>query len=226
MHWMTESDGWSGRVSTHGKGLGMDGRRWAIVGVLFALQLFMGALPSAMAGPATDSVKSTIDEVLRILSDKELKTPSRQNDRRQQLEKVVGARFDYPEMSRRSLGAPWNQLSDKDKQEFVDLFRTLLTNTYADRVETYSGDGVQYLNERTEKEYAEVRTKVLSGKTEIPMDYRLLNKDNDWRVYDVVVDGVSLVNNYRGQFTKILHTSSYPGLVEQLRKKSDKIKAP
>ena len=140
---MTGSDGWSGRnlrVSTHGKGLGMDGRRWAIVGVLFALQLFMGAPQPAMAGPATDSVKSTIDEVLKILGDKELKTPSRQNDRRQQLEKVVGARFDYPEMSRRSLGAPWNQLSDKDKQEFVDLFRTLLTNTYADRVETYSGD--------------------------------------------------------------------------------------
>jgi phospholipid transport system substrate-binding protein len=160
------------------------------------------------------------------LDDHELKKPGRHEDRRQRLEKVVGARFDYSEMSRRSLGSQWNQLSDKDKQEFVDLFRTLLTNTYADRVENYSGEGVQYLNERTEKEYAEVRTKVLSGKTEIPMDYRLLHKDNDWRVYDVVVDGVSLVNNYRGQFSKILHTSSYPGLIDQLRKKSDKIKAP
>lgn len=214
------------RVSVHGEGVGMNGLGWAIVGVVLTVQLFMGGLSSAMAGSATDSVKSTIDEVLKILNDKELKEPAHHNDRRQQLETAVGARFDYPEMSRRSLGAPWNQLSDKDKQEFVDLFRTLLTNTYADRVETYSGDGVQYLNERMEKEYAEVRTKVLSGKTEIPMDYRLLNKDNDWRVYDVVVDGVSLVNNYRGQFTKILHTSSYPGLVEQLRKKSDKIKAP
>lgn len=177
-------------------------------------------------GAATDLLKGTIDEVLKILNDKEMKEPARHEDRRQRLEKVVAARFDYPEMSRRSLGAQWNQLSEKDKQEFVDLFRTLLTNTYADKVETYSGEGVQYLNERTEKEYAEVRTKVLSGKTEIPMDYRLLHKDNDWRVYDVVVDGVSLVNNYRGQFTKILHTSSYPGLVDQLRKKSDKIKAP
>jgi phospholipid transport system substrate-binding protein len=214
------------RNSFHGRDLDLNGRRWAMVGLMLMLQLFMGGPSSAMAASATDSVKGTIDEVLKILGDKELKGPGRQNDRRQQLEKAVGARFDYTEMSRRSLGAPWNQLSDKDKQEFVDLFRTLLTNTYADRVETYSGDGVQYLNERTEKEYAEVRTKVLSGKTEIPMDYRLLHKDNDWRVYDVVVDGVSLVNNYRGQFTKILHTSSYPGLVEQLRKKSDKIKAP
>src|SRR5690606_23962811 len=146
-----------------------------IVGVL-ALSFCLGGMSPAMAGPATESVRGTIDEVLKILNDKELKAPAKQEDRRQRLEKVVAARFDYSEMSRRSLGAQWNQLSDKDKQEFVDLFRTLLTNTYADRVETYSGEGVQYLNERTEKEYAEVRTKVLSGKTEIPMDYRLMNK--------------------------------------------------
>ncbi len=197
-----------------------------VVGVVVALQLFMGGLSSAMAGPATESIRGTVDEVLRILNDKELKAPAKHEDRRQRLEKVVAARFDYSEMSHRSLGKQWNQLSDKEKEEFTDLFRTLLTNTYADRVETYSGEGVQYLNERTDKEYAEVRTKVLSGKTEIPMDYRLLNKNNDWHVYDVVVDGVSLVNNYRGQFTKILHDSSYSGLVDQLRKKSDKIKAP
>jgi len=200
----------------------------AVVGVyvvLFASLSFAQPVTAATI-TATDAVKSTIDEVLRVLGDKDLKQPARSEERRQLLEKVVGGRFDYQEMSRRSLGAPWNQLSDKDKQEFVDLFRTLLTNTYADRVETYSGDGVKYLNERTEKEYAEVRTKVLSGKTEIPMDYRLLNKSNDWRVYDVVVDGVSLVNNYRGQFSKILRTSSYPELVDQLRKKSDKLKSP
>ena len=204
----------------------MHASRWIMIGALLALHILVGGLSPVMAGPATESVKGTIDEVLKILNDKELKTPARHEDRRQRLEKAVAARFDYSEMSRRSLGAQWNQLSDKEKQEFVDLFRTLLTNTYADKVETYSGEGVQYLNERTEKEYAEVRTKVLSGKTEIPMDYRLLNKSNDWHVYDFVVDGVSLVNNYRGQFTKILHTSSYPDLIDQLRKKSDKIKAP
>ena len=204
----------------------MQGMRWMIIVGALALSFCLGGLSPAIAGPATESVRGTIDEVLKILNDKELKTPAKQEDRRQRLEKVVAARFDYSEMSRRSLGAQWNQLSDKDKQEFVDLFRTLLTNTYADRVETYSGEGVQYLNERTEKEYAEVRTKVLSGKTEIPMDYRLMNKSNDWHVYDVVVDGVSLVNNYRGQFSKILHTSSYTDLVDQLRKKSEKIKAP
>ncbi len=204
----------------------MHGLRWKMIVVALAVQLCLSGLSPAMAGPATESIRGTIDEVFKVLNDQELKKPARHEARRQRLEDVVGARFDYSEMARRSLGTQWNQMSEKDKQEFVELFRTLLTNTYADRVENYSGEGVQYLNERTEKEYAEVRTKVLSGKTEIPMDYRLLHKDNDWRVYDVVVDGVSLVNNYRGQFTKILHTSSYPGLVDQLRKKSDKIKAP
>lgn len=207
------------------------GQRWhwgsVASGVVCLLLLFGGvAVQPAVAGGATDAMKSTIDEVLRIIQDKELKQPGRADERRQRLEQVVGDRFDYQEMSRRSLGAPWNTLSDKDKEEFVALFRTLLTNSYADKIENYSGDGVQYLNERTEKEYAEVRTKVLTGKVEIPLDYRLLNKGVEWRVYDVVVDGVSLVNNYRGQFSKILRTSTFADLVDQLRKKSDKIKAP
>jgi phospholipid transport system substrate-binding protein len=181
----------------------------------------------ARAGEATDAIKGTIDEVLRTLADKDLKQPAKHNERRQILEKVVGERFDYREMSRRALGAPWNNLSDKEKDEFVSLFQTLLVNTYADKIESYTGEGVHYINERREKDdFAEVRTKVLTGKTDIPLDYRLIKKDSSWRVYDVVVDGVSLVNNYRGQFSKILRTDSYADLVDQLRKKSDKIKNP
>ena len=204
---------------------GRRGGSWWFTGLMMVLCSGMMAVPG-YAGPPTDSMKMTIDEVLRIVREKELKLPEKAEERRHLLENVVAARFDYTEMSRRALGAPWNQLTDQQKQEFVDLFRTLLTNSYADKIETYSGEGVQYLNERTEKEYAEVRTKVLSGKTEIPLDYRLINKTDDWRVYDVVVDGVSLVNNYRGQFTKILRASSYSDLVDQLRKKTGKLKAP
>ena len=204
-------------------------QRWSwrkvVSGVASLLLLGAIAVQPAVAGGATDAMKRTIDEVLTIIKDKEFKQPGRAEERRQRLEKVVGDRFDYQEMSKRALGAPWNQLSDKDKQEFVALFRTLLTNSYADKIEAYTGEGVQYLNERTENNYAEVRTKVLTGKVEIPLDYRLLNKDTDWRVYDVVVDGVSLVNNYRGQFSKILRSSTYADLVDQLRKKSDKIKS-
>ena len=210
---VTQAQRWSlGRVAS-----GMAGLLLLLSGV---------AVQPAVAGGATEAMKSTIDEVLKIVQDKELKQPGRADERRKRLEQVVGDRFDYQEMSRRALGAPWNTLSDKDRQEFVGLFQTLLTSSYADKVETYSGEGVQYLNERTEKDFAEVRTKVLTGKTEIPLDYRLLNKGTDWRVYDVVVDGVSLVSNYRGQFSKILRSSTFADLVDQLRKKSDKIKAP
>lgn len=203
------------------------GRTWLRPVVFVAALILMGGMADRVqAGEATEAMRGTIDEVLRILADKDLKQPSKANERRQLLEKVVGERFDYEEMSRRSLGAPWNNLSDKEKQEFVSLFQTLLVNTYADKIESYTGQGVHYVNERREKEYAEVRTKVLTGKTEIPLDYRLLNKESGWRVYDVVVDGVSLVNNYRGQFSKILRNGSYADLVDQLRKKSDKIKSP
>lgn len=196
-------------------------------GAICALALFgwVSAQPAVAGGP-TEAMKMTIDEVLGIIQDKELKQVPRAGERRKRLEQAVENRFDYQEMSRRALGAPWSTLEDKDKQEFVALFKTLLANSYADKVETYSGEGVQYLNERTEKDYAEVRTKMLTGKTEIPLDYRLINKGVDWRVYDVVVDGVSLVSNYRGQFSKILRSSTFPDLLEQLRKKSDKTKAP
>jgi len=199
--------------------------RWGAIVFSAVVVVGLSVVPG-YAGAPTEAMKTTIDEVLRIVRDQDLKQKGKADERRQQLEKVVEARFDYTEMSRRALGAPWKQLTDQQKQEFVDLFRTLLTNSYADKIETYSGEGVQYLNERTEKEYAEVRTKVLSGKTEIPLDYRLINKAEDWRVYDVVVDNISLVNNYRGQFTKILRASSYSDLVDQLRKKSEKLKAP
>lgn len=210
---------------------GTQAQRWSwgrvASGVAGLLLLLSGvAAQPAVAGGATEAMKSTIDEVLKIVQDKELKQPGRAEERRKRLEQVVGDRFDYQEMSRRALGAPWNTLADKDKQEFVGLFQTLLTSSYADKVETYSGEGVQYLNERMEKDFAEVRTKVLTGKTEIPLDYRLLNKGTDWLVYDVVVDGVSLVSNYRGQFSKILRASTFADLLDQLRKKSDKIKAP
>lgn len=187
-----------------------------------AVIVLVGGVSAEPGGAATEAVRSTINEVIRILKDMEMKKPGRAEERRLLLEKVIGDRFNYEEMSRRSLGAQWNKLSDKERQEFVDLFKGLLSGTYVDKIEGYSGEQVHYLNERLEADYAEVRTKVASDKTEIPLDYRLLNKSGDWRVYDVVVDGVSLVNNYRSQFTKIIRESSYADLLEKLREKTKK----
>ena len=200
--------------------------RLAAVAWLFLFLIFLGHPSQSLAGPATDAVKGTIDQVLRVLQDKEMKKPDRVDERRQIIEKTIGDRFSWDEMAKRTLGTQWAKLTDKQRQEFVDLFRTLLTNTYIDRIENYAGEQVQYLNERLQDGFAEVRTKIASGKAEYPMDYRLLNKSGEWRVYDIVLDGVSLVANYRGQFNKILHSSGYDDLVQKLRTKSEKITSP
>src|SRR5574341_1933377 len=195
-----------------------------------AVIVLVGGASAEAGGAATEAVSGTINEVIHILEDKDLKKQGRAEERRRLLEKVIGDRFNYEEMSRRSLGAQWQKLSDGERREFVDLFKRLLSSSYADKIEGYSGEQVQYINERREGEYAEIRTKVASDKTEIPLDYRMLNQSGDWRVYDVVVDGVSLVNNYRSQFTKIIRESSYADLLQKLRekaqKKSDQPKAP
>jgi len=203
------------------------------IGIVLALFLCAGpVVQTVWAGGATDAMKGSIDELLRVVQDKDLKQPGKTPERRKLLEQTVSERFDFEEMSLRALGAPWKQLSDQEKKEFVSLFRTLLINTYREQIETYSGDGVQYLNERVEKagdkEYAEVKTKLfLSDKSELKLDYKLINKDKtNWRVYDVVIQDIGLISNYQKQFSKIIHASSYQGLVDQLRVKSDKIKAP
>lgn len=191
-----------------------------------AVAFVLLSVQAAAGGPATEQVKSTIDEVIRILSDKEMKKPERAEERRRLLEKVIGERFSYEEMSRRALGAHWNKLDEAKRKEFVTLFQRHLSNAYAGKIEGYKGEQIHFLNERLEEGFAEVRSKIVTEKVEIPLDYRLINKSGDWRVYDVIVDGVSLVNNYRGQFNRIIRSSSYEDLVEKLRKKSEDLKAP
>lgn len=197
------------------------------VRVVAMTALWLGhATLSIAAGSATEAVRGTIDEVIRILSDKEMKQPARHQERRKRLETVIWGRFDDREMSKRSLAAQWTKLNEAEREEFVRLFQSFLTDAYADKIEGYAGEQVQYLGERLEGSYAEVRTKLFSEKTSYPMDYRLMEKSGDWVVYDIIVDGISLVRNYRGQFERIIRAESYAALVEKLRKKSKDITAP
>lgn len=197
---------------------------WPVVIAAVTILLPVGTAPAAVS--PTEAVKRTIDEVLRILNDRELQKPARLMERRKLLEKVIGARFDYREMAKRTLPARWKTLTEAEQKEFVDLFQSFLSSSYADKIEGYAGEEVQYLAERLEGDYAEVRTKLASEKTEIPIDYRLMGRSGDWFVYDMIADGVSLVRNYRGQFDKIIRESGYPGLVEELRRKSKEAKPP
>ena len=177
-------------------------------------------------GSATEAVKSTIEELFAILSDENLKKPERAEERRALVEEVIGKRFDYAEMGKRTLGRHWKKLTEKQQVEFVALFQRFLSNSYSGNVDGYSGEQVKYLKERRKGDFAEVQTKVISNKLQIPLDYRLLKKSNEWRVYDVVIDGVSLVKNFRGQFSRIIKSSSYQGLIQKLRTKTEQKLTP
>ena len=165
----------------------------------------------------TEAVRSTLTEVFRILQDETLKDPTKLIPRRQMLEEVIASHFDYREMSKRALAAHWVPLTTSERAEFVQLFRSFLSDRYAEKIESYSGQHVFYLSERIEGTYAEVRTELRSGKVEIPMDYRLHVNDGTWQAYDLILDGISLVKNYRSQFDKIIRFDSYEELVRRLR---------
>ena len=172
------------------------------------------------AGVPTDTVKETTDKIIAIVGDPALKDPAKEAQRRERIRKTVDELCDWEEMSRRSLGRHWAKRSEQEKKEFLHLFGQLLERTYIDKVEGYSGEKVNYVGERIDGEYAEVDVKVLTKtNTEIPVLYKLRSRDQKWWVYDIVIEGVSLVNNYRTQFSDILAKSSFDGLVKKLKEK-------
>lgn len=184
------------------------------------LWLTVGSTLAESESP-TEVVRTTINRVIQILEDSRLKSPDQRLTRRGKLETVISERFDYAEMSKRTLAAQWRSLTEDEREEFIELFKAFLSDHYAEKIEGYAGEKVAYLEERTEGPYAEVRTRLVSDKLNIPMDYRLIKKDGDWYAYDIIVDGVSLVRNYRSQFVSIIRSSSYQELVRRLKERSD-----
>ncbi len=198
---------------------------WTAACVLHLLLILPATPPPAWASgqPAespTAVVRATLTEVFRILDDPKLKEPDKLMPRRRLLEQVIGERFDYAEMSKRALAANWTPLTNDQRAEFVELFKAFLSDRYAGKIEGYAGERTEYLSERLEGPYAEVRTRLISAKTEIPMDYRMINKAGRWYAYDIIADGVSLVKNYRSQFDKIIRSDSYDELVTRLRNRT------
>ena len=189
--------------------------------VMFMTGIFLAN--NAFAG-VTDDVKKTVDEVVRIVADKNLK--QHEQERRQALKKAISVIFDYSEMAKRSLGKHWNQRSPAERKQFADLFASLLENSYAGKIEFYNNEKIDYLKETVDGNYAEVKSKVITRKRdEFSLDYRLLKENGKWMVYDVVIEGVSLVSNYRTQFNKIITTNGYNELVKKLQTKTDELKA-
>lgn len=174
----------------------------------------------------TDIIKKTVNEVIKTVSDAELKKKSNEQRRRAAIKKSISAIFDSQEMAKRSLGKHWNQRTPAERKQFSELFATLLENSYAGKIESYNNEKIVYTKELIDGEYAEVKSKVITAKQdEYTLDYRLMKKDaTTWMVYDVVIEGVSLVSNYRTQFNKIISANGYQELVKKLQAKSNEIK--
>ena len=165
----------------------------------------------------TTDLKGTIDQVMEIVSDKNLqKNPTL---RREKLRQVIGLRFNYKQMVMRSLAKNYMDRSDKERKEFTRLFKKLLENSYASKIENYRNETINYVGEQIKGKYALVKTQIVRKDGVIDVDYKMLKENGQWLVYDFVIEGVSLIRNYRSQFSKIISTESYPVLVSKLRKK-------
>jgi phospholipid transport system substrate-binding protein len=175
---------------------------------------------SVAAGSAGGQVRQTIDSLLVILKDPQLKGEDNKNERREKLKELIYQRFDFTEMARRSLGPEWRRRSPEEQKEFVRLFTNLLETTYLDQIESHSGEKVEYLKEGEDDNYAEVDTRIVDNKgQEFSFDYRLHNVNGDWKVYDVIIEDISFVNNYRAQFNRVLARSSFGKLLETMKER-------
>lgn len=189
---------------------------------VLACVLVVAVGPSAWAGPATDQIRTRVDRIVKILEDPDLRKESRTKERRSAIRQIAEEIFDFTEISQRSLGRHWQARTPAERVEFAALFGGLLSDVYISRIEAYSGERILYVSEAVDGEYVTVRTRIVTKQgTEIPVDYRMLRRDDRWRVFDASIEGVSLVANYRAQFNSVVQRSSYQDLVTRLKSRQD-----
>jgi phospholipid transport system substrate-binding protein len=191
-----------------------------VLGVLAVIALALGIAQPAQAATPTETLKNYGDVVLKILEDPALKDPARKGERRAAVRKVAEDVFDLSETAKRALGPHWNQRTPAEREEFVQLFADLLETTYIARIDEYGGERMKYVGEKIDGDNAVVHTRVITRKgTEIPVEARMIKRGDKWYIYDVILENVSLISNYRAQFDKIIRTSSYGELVKRLKQR-------
>ncbi len=194
-------------------------KRGVIFLILFAACVFL-PVNNVYASSVQDQLKASIDQILDVLRDPALKGEAAAEQRREKLRSIIYERFSFAKMSQLSLAKHWKQRSDDEKKEFIELFGKLLEDTYVSKIEAYTDEKVEYLKEFVKKKKAQVYTKIITDSVEIPIDYRMYKtKSGEWMVYDMVIEGVSLVGNYRSQFDQILQKGDYASLLAELKKK-------
>ena len=191
-----------------------------MLAVVVTLAAVLTSGVTAWAGPPTEQLRERVDRVLRVLEDPDLRQAVRTAERRQAIRTIAYEIFDFRGLSQRSLARHWPARTAAEREEFIRLFADLLERSYVGKIETYSGgERIQFTGESADGEHATVRTRIVAKGTEIPVDYRMHRVGERWMVYDVALEGVSLVANYRAQFNKIIQTSSFKDLVDKLRAK-------
>lgn len=192
--------------------------RKVLLAAAVGLVLAAGPGPAHADGGPAGQIRGTIDNVIAILKRTDPRPAERPEQRRALLRRQISAAFDFEEMSKRSLGLEWRRRTPDEREAFVRLFTQLLENAYLGKIEAYRGEEVRYVGETIDPPYAVVRTAVVTSRgQEIPIAYRMLRGGDRWRVYDVTIEGVSLVNNYRSQFNAILRKSSFSEMMDRLR---------
>jgi phospholipid transport system substrate-binding protein len=182
---------------------------------LTCLTVLLFPLFSAAAPGPMEEVQSTVDSIIALLKRDDLSG----EDRKEKVGAKVRERFDFKTMSQGVLATNWKKATDAEKKQFIDLFSELLETTYRERINAYDNEEVKYLSEKIKGRKAVVETMVITTDVEIPVTYKLLNKGESWRAYDVVVEGVSLVRNYRDSYREIVNKEGIPGLLAKMEQK-------
>jgi len=189
-------------------------------GLATAGLLVLSTVQGGWAATAQEQLKGAIDRVVSTLDSPAMKGEGKAAERRAAVRQIANEIFDFGEIARRSLGRYWQPLSDAQRTEFVGLFGDLLERSYISKIELYGGEKIVYSGERMDGDLAIVSTKIITKNgTEVPIDYRLFRRGDNWKVYDVNIEGISLVSNYRTQFNKIIQSSGYNTLVDRMKAK-------
>ena len=167
----------------------------------------------------TDEVRTSVDAVLAILDNEQLDY----EDKRTQISVIVKERFDFRAMSQRTLATNWNKTTDEEKEKFVDLFSQLIENSYVGKIDSYTNERVDYPGEKVSGRKAVVETLIITSSADIPVDYRLYQKGDQWLVYDVIIEGVSLISNYRSSYQEIMKKEGFDGLLAKMQSKIDEL---
>ena len=185
------------------------------------LSLAFAPVVGSAEGSAIDAVRSSVDGILDILK----KDDMDKDAKRSAMEVIIDERFDFRAMSQRTLATNWKKASDAEKQEFTDLFSQLIQSSYVGKLEAYTNETVEYVTEKVKGRKALVETVIKTASADIPLNYKMYSKDGNWLVYDVIIEGVSLISNYRSSYQTIVKNEGFDGLMAKMKAKIEELKA-